>query len=42
VIKLSIKLARADGVPVSEELIGNVILRTGNFSNEERKGDTQR
>lgn len=42
VIKLAIKLARAKGGVVDNELINNVIARTSNFSNDERPGDTNR
>lgn len=42
VIKLAMKLARAKGGVVDNDLIDSVISRTGNFSNEEKAGDNNR
>lgn len=42
VIKLAIKLARAKGGTVDNELINNVIERTGNFSSETKEGEAAR
>ena len=42
VIKLAIKLARANGAAVDTDLIRKVIQRTSNFSNEAQEGDTDR
>jgi len=42
VIKLAVKLARSKGNAVDNALIDSVIARTGNFTNEEQTGDTNR
>ncbi len=42
VIKLAVKLARAESKPVDNVLIDSVIARTSNFSNEEQAGDNDR